>query len=179
MLKEFKDAKLKIAEGQHAKIEKQEFLSFIEETRTSLTRLLSPLKQLDINHDYGSVFAVPVEGRFINNIDPMFDLHIPNSTDYSMDIFIGRETTGDWINAWNISRRHRKPHMVVDVAVQHKPSYETATHKVYIIQEDAIQFWDKGNGKKAEVLPPGQSEHTKLIKGVIQYTMKHPELFKE
>ena len=129
------------------------------------------MEQLDENN-YGVSYPMTIEGFFLKDIDAVNDLHIPDAAGYSMDVFIGREKVGKF-GAWYRDLFHQEPCMVVDVAVEHKPSHKMATNQVFIIHRDNIESWDRIHDNCAGVLPPGQSRNTQLITDVLDYATKH------
>ena len=172
MLEAIDNAKSQIERAQLVRENKREFLTFIQKTRASITELLSPMEQLDENN-YG-VSIPSIEGFFLKDIDAMRDLHIPDAAGYSVNIFIGREKVGA-IGAWINAHLHYEPRVVVDVAVEHKPSHKMVTNQVFIIHRYNIDLWDRINREDPEILPCGQSPNTQLITDVLDYAAKHPK----
>jgi hypothetical protein len=177
MLEAFIRAKSQITETQLAEKNKQEFLTFIRNTRKFIPGFLSHVKPFDENN-YGETIPVTIQGFFINNIDPTSDLGFRKMEDYSMDVFIGREKMGEitaWIGALLHLEPRLEPRMLVDVAIQHIPSGETVTNEVFIIHRDTIEMWDRIHAERPVSLPSGKSQHTQLITDVLEYAAKLPK----
>jgi len=167
-------AKSRMAETQLARKNKREFLTFIHNTRESISNLLYPVEQFDENN-YGVSIPETIEGVFLKDIDAERDLHISDAEGLSMDVFIGKQKVGKF-SAWYLNKFHMEPSMYVDVAVNHK-NVPKITNQVFIIHGDTIELWnrkkDPDNADHAEYFPPGQSENTRLITDVLDYAAKH------
>jgi hypothetical protein len=160
--------------GELQKTEREKiFVSFIHDTRASITKLLSS-GYTSKENDLGSWSVVTMEGFFIDNIDPIRDLNIPNvADDCSMEVFIGREKVGR-IGAWINARTGREPRMGVTAKIKHTPSDRVIDNYEFIFESHTINALSDQQNVFREVKHRDRGQAIKLITDVLNFAAENP-----
>lgn len=179
MLEAFRDAKRIVEEKQKHEDDRRAFESFVRQTRLAIETQLGAHRGEYSEKNFADSYQtfLVAEGFATQSINAQSDLQIPESANYWMNVFIGRERKGA-VATWFQKRLNIEPRMVVDVEVSGSNN-SRITRQIFFIGSHEIKVWNGGDGDYPTPLPHALTKQTELVSDVLQHAGKTATITKK